>query len=361
MVIKYLVGTSAGVWMSSDMVNWVRWSQDSLNNIGNSYFTRSFSKRTIVHTQADKMYSCSEPVSEQDLLWDAGLPSNYDLATLIRDGVHANNICVLAAHGKAIYVSNNLKDFVLAMSGTGSYYTCCYHNGQFVVAGSLSNFATSADGTAWSESVVAPFANITCMCSAFGRIFVAGTVGKIQSAETINGPWTTHDFGPPVLNVCMTYENGVLVIGCDNGTLKYTTDGVNWNYYGIGQTVIRRITYSGGKWYSVDDNGNIGISTNFPDFVNTSIRFNGGWYEIHDIVVYNGAQINGIFSGSGVRAFMSIKSLGITLEVAISSQTTTSLTIDPTFIETWGKQSGPVQIMVVDCEYISDWIDWEFK
>ena len=79
------------------------------------------------------------------------------------------------------------------------------------------------------------------------------------------------------------------------------------------------------------------------------------------IVKSSNTKITGSFSGSGVRAFLSIRSYGLTLALPLSVQSTTELTIDPSFISTWGPYLGDVKIIVVDGEHISDWKDWNFK
>lgn len=361
MVFKYLVGTSYGIWVSENGINFTQVVFKS--HITDSYLTRKLGNKYICQLRDSNLY-LANLISQNPSDWQESSSMGN---TIARDGFYdpAKGI-VIVGHNNFVAFSQNGDSFTNIWSPSVgpfgiSFYSVCNHDGDFVVAGSDAYFYTSGNGLNWQQSYQIPTTGVFCMRSAFGRIFVAGPYGQIRSAETLAGPWTTHDFGPDVINVCMTYENGVLVIGCDNGVIKYTTDGVNWSYTGNGQGLIRRIVYSGGKWYSVSDNSTIGVSTNFPNFVNTPILFTGSSRPICDIAVYKGTKINGTFSGSGVRAFMSIKSMGGTLEIPIASQTASSLTIDPAFIENWGRPSGPVKIMVVDGEYVSDWIDWEFK
>lgn len=71
-------------------------------------------------------------------------------------------------------------------------------------------------------------------------------------------------------------------------------------------------------------------------------------------------KIKGAFSGSGVKAYFTNHNTA-TLELPISAQTTTELTIDKDFISFWGPSLGNVRILVVDGEYISEWKDWNFN
>ena len=71
-------------------------------------------------------------------------------------------------------------------------------------------------------------------------------------------------------------------------------------------------------------------------------------------------KIKGAFSGSGVKAYFTNHNTA-TLELPISAQTTTELTIDKDFISFWGPFLGNVRILVVDGEYISEWKDWNFN
>ena len=124
---------------------------------------------------------------------------------------------------------------------TGSIKSICYGNGKFIALDVSSNMAYSTDGINWTRINQNAFFQIDVVCYGDGK-FVAGGLGAtIYSTDGIN--WTRggdaflFDMG----SIC--YGNGKFLIGgmfqipdptnpsslirCP--TIKYSTDGINWN------------------------------------------------------------------------------------------------------------------------------------
>lgn len=72
-------------------------------------------------------------------------------------------------------------------------------------------------------------------------------------------------------------------------------------------------------------------------------------------------RIYGTFSGSGVQVFATFSDSGATVEVPLSAQSTTSLTISQNFIDTFGVAGGRARLLIVDGENLSEWKDWDFR
>lgn len=252
------------------------------------------------------------------------MPITYRQHQDTRDGKIYN--CVLMPDGKWWSAEN------LAWDGAGVYYNNDPANGQ--IYGKLYG---------WDAAQVScpPGAHLASDAEwgVLKGIIPSPDGVKLKANSTLWTPNTGTD----------NYGFAIVPSGYYSG-LNYTNINIYcglWTATGSG---------ADGKYYAVNANNTSLFEGYIGKEIQLSVRF--------IVDVFNEpippTKIKGAFSGSGVKAYFTNHNTA-TLELPISAQTTTELTIDKDFISFWGPFLGNVRILVVDGEYISDWKDWNFN
>ena len=165
--------------------------------------------------------------------------------------------------------------------GSSSIQSICYGDGKFVAVGGGGKIAYSIDGINWTEAD-SPFgsSSIDSICYGDRKFVAGGSGGKI--AYSINGiNWTEADspFISKTFIESICYGNGKFVavgwyttsIGLNDylpqGTMAYSTDGVNWTSIDsspFGSYYIYSVCYGDGKFVAGGGIPSMTITQNRP-------------------------------------------------------------------------------------------------
>ena len=145
-----------------------------------------------------------------------------------------------------------------------SWQCGCYGNGKYILitGGSANNiFAYSTDGITWTEVNLPSAQNYQAIQYYNGKFVAVATASSkiIYSSDGIT--WNTSSMSRSYNMYSLTCGNGKYLVGCGNGYILISTDGVNWTEVSLNKTTLGDfyLTYGNGIYCGVIYNSNIGF------------------------------------------------------------------------------------------------------
>ncbi|MCK9369115.1 hypothetical protein M0R04_04105 [Candidatus Dojkabacteria bacterium] len=188
---------------------------------------------------------------------------NTEISENLQSVAYGNGKYIFCGLAGVLKTTTDATNWDIINDTTTDLYSLCYGNGIYLYGG-LGTLATSTDTHNWEQRSTIP-GIIRDIIYADGLYVFGGAAGSLRSStDSIN--WQIRTSGTTAIIYSLTYGNGIYLYGNGIGGLGTSTDVINWTSYTSGvsgtSAAIQGLVYGNNKYVYAVGGGVIATSTN---------------------------------------------------------------------------------------------------